>query len=113
VTLGLHSVGTAGFDASLKDFLRSSGAEAPQAPTLNPRLPEPIRCNGVVCRSVCRSWTDVEGFGGPGGRGVSTKTAGPHGPAVFGDRCLHEDPAIRFARLVHATLASSAANCSI
>src|SRR3989442_8262219 len=38
-----------------------------------------------ICR-VLRSETDVGGFGGPGGRGLSTKTAGPHGPAVFGHR---------------------------
>lgn len=40
-----------------------------------------------VCRSVCRSGRELEGFSGPGLPYVSTKTAAPLGPAVFGDRC--------------------------
>jgi hypothetical protein len=34
-----------------------------------------------------RSVMNLEGFGGPRRPYVSTKTAGPLGPAVFGDRC--------------------------
>src|SRR5256712_6269854 len=38
-----------------------------------------------VCRHVCRSVVDLEGFGRPGRPYVSTKTAGPHRLAVFGE----------------------------
>src|SRR5712664_124456 len=37
-------------------------------------------------RPVLRVPARLTGFGGPGGRGLSAKTAGPHGPAVFGHR---------------------------
>jgi len=40
-----------------------------------------------VCRNVCRSGMYPEVFRGPTRPCMSTKTAGPHGPAVFGDRC--------------------------
>src|SRR2546428_10546410 len=38
-----------------------------------------------VCRHVCRSVVDLEGFGRPGRPYVSTKTAGPHRLAGFGE----------------------------
>src|SRR6266550_5540498 len=37
--------------------------------------------------ALCRSVADLEGFGRPGRPCMSTKTAGPHRPAVFGGRC--------------------------
>jgi len=49
--------------------------------TLDQRDAEP------VCRNVCRSGMYLEVSGGPTRPCLSTKTAGPLGPAVFGGRC--------------------------